>query len=80
MPQRSLSVRFSESPVYGRHGSWCAYLEEHQQTIVDLTRGLDPYGDRSAVVRSLPDPESWVCVGSAFVRAFPCGCLLSIHL
>ena len=80
MSKRSLSVQFSESPTLTRFGAWCLDLEDHQQTIIDLTRGLDPYGDPASTVRALPDPGSWVVVGGSFVRVFPCGCLLSVHL
>lgn len=75
-----IRLRLSHSPLANAFDAWCIDIESHQDFIVSLSKGLDPFAAPDQVLRSLPDPCSWVCLGRAFIWRFPCGCLLSINL
>lgn len=79
MNRTPLRVTYSQPSDLRRWQAWCSDIDEHQEMIVQLTSGLDPFGDREQVVRALPDPGSWFCVGQSFVRRFACGCVVSVH-
>ncbi len=56
----------------------CRQFDDHARVLSDLCDGLDPYADRYGLVRSLPAPDQWQCVGDGFRREFPCGCVLTV--
>jgi len=57
---------------------YCDEVPDHLEMVEALSRAFELGDTAGAVVRSLPDPGAWVCIGTVFARWFECGCLVRV--